>query len=187
MSISATQIRKGMVLEVNGELYQVRDFTHVTPGKGQAVMQTRLRNLRSGAIVDKRFRSAEQVETAHLDRREMQYLYQDVDLFTFMDLETYEQVQLSHSQVEDALPYLIGSLEVTVSFVGDEPIDVELPSTMDLEVVDTEPALKGATASAQTKPATLETGLVVQVPPFVATGDRVRVDTSTGEYVTRAN
>lgn len=187
MGIPATQIRKGMVLEVDGELYRVRDFTHVTPGKGQAVMQTRLRNLRSGAIVDKRFRSAEQVETAHLDNRDMQYLYQDGELFAFMDLETYEQVHLSRSQLEDALPYLVENLEVTVSFVGDEPIAVELPATLDLEVVETEPALKGATASAMTKPATLSTGLVVQVPPFVSQGDRIRVDTSTGEYVTRVS
>lgn len=186
MSISATQIRKGMVLEVDGDLYRVRNFTHVTPGKGQAVMQTRLRNLRSGAIVDKRFRSAETVETAHLDQREMQYLYQDGELFTFMDLETYEQVHLSRGQMEDALPYLVENLEVTISFVGSEPIDIELPKTLDLEVVETEPALKGATASAHTKPATLQTGLVVQVPPFVNEGDKIRVDTSTGEYVTRA-
>lgn len=187
MAISATQIRKGMVLEVEGELFKVHDFTHVTPGKGQAVMQTRLRNLRSGSLIDKRFRSAESVEVAHLDNRAMQYLYPEGALYTFMDLETYEQVHLSQAQMEDALPYLIESLEVTISFVGDEPISLELPSTLDLTVVETEPAIKGATASAQTKPAKLETGLTVQVPPFVNEGDRVRVDTSTGEYLTRAN
>ncbi len=176
-----------MVLEVDGELFKVHDFTHVTPGKGQAVMQTRLRNLRSGALVDKRFRSAESVEVAHLDNRAMQYLFQDGPLFTFMDLQTYEQTHLSEAQMEDALPYLIENLEVTVSFVGDEPLQVELPNTIDLTVVETEPAIKGATASAQTKPAKLETGLVLQVPPFVNEGDRIRVDTSTGEYLTRAN
>lgn len=187
MGIPATQIRKGMILEVDGELYRVRDFTHVTPGKGQAVMQTQLRDLRGGSIIDKRFRSSETVETAHLDEREMQYLYQDGELFAFMDLETYEQVHLSKAQLEDALPYLTENLEVTVGFVDDEPIEVELPNTMDLTVVETEPAIKGATASSHSKPATLENGLVVQVPPFVSEGEKIRVDTSTGEYVTRAS
>lgn len=187
LGISATQIRKGMILEVDGELYKVHDFTHVTPGKGQAVMQTRLRNLRSGTLSDKRFRSAETVDVAHLDNRAMQYLFQDGPLFTFMDLQTYEQVHLSQDQMEDALPYLIENLEVTISFVGDEPIELELPTTIDLTVVETEPAIKGATASAQTKPAKLETGLVVQVPPFVNEGERVRIDTSTGAYLTRAS
>lgn len=187
MAISATQIRKGMVLEVDGELFKVHDFTHVTPGKGQAVMQTRLRNLRSGALIDKRFRSAEQVEMMHLDNREMQYLYKEGALYTFMDLETYEQVHLSEAQMEEALPYLIENLEVTVGFVADEPIGIELPSTLDLTVTETEPAIKGATASAQTKPAKLETGITVQVPPFINEGDVVRVDTSTGEYLTRAS
>lgn len=186
MGISATQIRKGMVLDVDGELYQVHDFTHVTPGKGQAVMQTKLRNLRSGALVDRRFRSAETVETAFLDTRKMQYLYQEGDQYAFMDLETYEQTYFNADQLEGQIPYLLESMEVKVQFVGDEALAVELPNTIDLTVVETEPALKGATAAAQTKPAKTETGLVVQVPPFVNEGDRIRVDTSTGAYLTRA-
>ncbi len=187
MGIPATQIRKGMVLEVDGGLFKVHSFTHVTPGKGQAVMQTRLRNLRSGALIERRFRSAETVETAHIDNREMQYLYKDGELYTFMDTETYEQTQLDATMLEDGLPYLLPNLELRVSFVNDEPIGVELPGTVDLEVVGTEPGLKGATASATTKPATLETGLVVQVPPFVNQGEKIRIDTSTGAYLTRAN
>lgn len=186
MGIPATQIRKGMILEVDGELFKVHEFTHVTPGKGQAVMQTRLRNLRTGALVDRRFRSAETVETAHLDQRPMQYLYKDGDLYTFMDLETYDQVTFAAEQLEDAIPYLIENLEVTVDMVDGEALNVELPGTIELTVVETEPAIRGATAAAQTKPAKLETGLVIQVPPFINEGDRVKVDTGTGAYLTRA-
>ncbi len=187
MGIPATQIRKGMILDVDGELLKVHNFTHVTPGKGQAVMQTRLRNLRTGTLSDRRFRSAETVEVAHLDTREMQYLYQDGDMYTFMDLETYEQVGFPDSKLEDAVPYLIENLEVTVSYVNGEALSVDLPGVIELTVVETEPALKGATAAAQTKPAKLETGLTVQVPPFVNQGDRIRVDTTSGAYLTRAS
>ena len=186
MGIPATQIRKGMVLDVDGELLQVHDFTHVTPGKGQAVMQTKLRNLRTGALIDRRFRSAENVETAFLDTRKMQYLYQEGDHYTFMDLENYEQTHLNADQLEGQILFLLESMEVKVQFVGTEALAVELPNTIELTVTETEPALKGATAAAQTKPATTETGLVVQVPPFVNEGDRIKVDTSTGAYLTRA-
>lgn len=186
MGIPATQIRKGMILEVDGGLFKVHDFTHVTPGKGQAVMQTRLRNLDTGSLVEKRFRSAESVEVAHQDNRKMQYLYQDGDLYTFMDMETYDQVGISTELLGDSLPYLLENMEVTVVYVSERPLSVDLPGTVEMEVIETEPALKGATAAAQTKPATLQTGLVVQVPPFVNQGDRIRVDTNTGEYLTRA-
>jgi elongation factor P len=175
-----------MVLSLDGQLLQVFDFTHVTPGKGQAVMQTKLRNLRSGALVDRRFRSAETVETAFLDTRKMQYLFQEGDHYTFMDLENYEQTFLTAEQLEGQVPFLLESLEVKVQFVGEEALAVELPNTIELTVTETEPALKGATAAAQTKPATTETGLIVQVPPFVAEGDRIKVDTATGAYLTRA-
>ena len=186
MGIPATQIRKGMILEVDGDLFKVHDFTHVTPGKGQAVMQTRLRNLRTGVLVDRRFRSAETIETAHLEQRPMQYLYQDGDLYTFMDLHSYEQIVFPADKLEDAIPYLVENLEVIVDMVDGEAINVEIPGTIELTVVETEPALKGATAAAQTKPAKLETGLVIQVPPFINEGDRVKVDTETGQYLTRA-
>ena len=175
-----------MVIQLDGELFRVRDFQHVTPGKGQAVMQTRLRNLRSGSMVDRRFRSQESVERVHLDSREVEYLYPEGDSYVFMDTKTYEQTSLRADVIEDALPYLMPNLVFKVDFFEGAPVGLELPVTVDLEVTETEPALKGATASATTKPATLETGLVVQVPPFVNIGDRVRVDTETGEYLTRA-
>ncbi len=187
MGIPATKLKRGMVLQVDGELLRVQEFTHVTPGKGQAVMQTKLRNLRTGTLIDKRFRSAETLETAHVDRRTMQYLFLDGDLYTFMDLETYEQSGMTADKLQAELPYLLANTEVKVTFVGTEALGVELPGAVEMVVTQTDPAIKGATAAAQTKPATLETGLVIQVPPFINQGDRVRVDTSTGEYLTRAN
>ena len=185
MAIQAVQLRKGMIIELDGQLLRVHDFQHVTPGKGQAVMQTRLRNLRTGAMLDRRFRSQEAVERVMLESREMEYLYQEGDVYVFMDSETFEQIRLQAAAIEDALPYMIANLSLTVDFYEGEPIAIELPKTVDLQVTETEPGLKGATASASSKPATLETGLVVGVPQFVDVGDTVRVDTSTGEYLTR--
>lgn len=183
--MQAVQLRKGMIIRLDGELYRVRDFQHVTPGKGQAVMQTRLRNLRSGAIADRRFRSQEDVERVQLEEREVEYLYPEGEIYVFMDAQTYEQVRLRQEAIEEALPYLVPNLPLRVDFFENEPIGVELPGNVDLEVTDTEPALKGATATASYKPATLETGLVVQVPSFITVGDKVRVDTASGEYLTR--
>jgi elongation factor P len=183
--MQAVQLRKGMIVQIDGELFRVHDFQHVTPGKGQAVMQTRLRNLRSGAMVDRRFRSQEDVERVQLDSRNVEYLYQEGDHYVFMDSETFEQIHLLAEVIEDALPYLIANLVLAVDFFEGEPVALELPTTVDLEVTETEPAIKGATASASSKPATLETGLVVQVPPFISIGDTVRVETSTGNYLTR--
>jgi elongation factor P len=184
--MQAVQLRKGMIVQIDGELLRVHDYQHVTPGKGQAVMQTRLRNLRSGAMVDRRFRSQENVERVQLDSRNVEYLYKEGDHYVFMDSETYEQIHLLAGVIEDALPYLIANLVLDVDFFDNAPVGLELPTTVDMEVTETEPAIKGATASASSKPATLETGLVVQVPPFVAIGDKVRVETSTGNYLTRA-
>jgi elongation factor P len=183
--MQAVQLRKGMIIDLDGQLLRVHDFQHVTPGKGQAVVQTRLRNLRSGAMIDRRFRSQESVERVQLEYRTMEYLYQEGDSYVFMDAETYEQVHLSADAIQDALPYLIANLSLEVDFYEGAPVGIELPGTVDLEVVDTEPALKGATASGSAKPATLETGLVIGVPQFVNVGDKVRVDTSTGDYLTR--
>ena len=185
MAIQAIQLRKGMIVEIGGELFRVHDFQHVTPGKGKAVMQTRLRNLRSGAMVGKRFRSQESVERVQLDSREVQFLYQEGDGYVFMDNETYEQVSFSKNAIKDALSYLVPNLELKVDFYEGEPVGVELPTTVDLEVTETEPALKGATASASSKPAMLETGVVVNVPQFINAGDRVRIETSTGDYLER--
>jgi elongation factor P len=183
--MQAVQLRKGMIIDLDGQLLRVHDFQHVTPGKGQAVVQTRLRNLRSGAMIDRRFRSQESVERVQLEYRTMEYLYQEGDSYVFMDAETYEQVHLSADAIQGALPYLIANLSLEVDFYEGAPVGIEMPGTVDLEVVDTEPALKGATASGSGKPATLETGLVVGVPQFVNVGDKVRVDTSTGDYLTR--
>ena len=185
MAIQAVQLRKGMVIETDGELLRVHDFHHVTPGKGQAIVQTRLRNLRSGALIDRRFRSQEGVERVDLESQEMEFLYQEGDSYVFMDSETYEQIPLSREAIEDALPYLIPNLSLKVDFYQGEPLTLELPTTVDLEVTETDPGLKGATASASSKPATLETGLVVGVPQFVNMGDKVRVETNTGSYLER--
>jgi elongation factor P len=186
MAIPANQLKNGMILVINGKPHRVLSKQHVTPGKGQAVMQTRLRNLRSGAMVDRRFRSQEDVERVQLDSRNVEYLYKEGDHFVFMDSETYDQIHLLAEVIEEALPYLVANLVLDVDFFDDAPVGLELPTTVDLEVTETEPAIKGATASASSKPATLETGLVVQVPPFVGIGDKVRVETSTGNYLTRA-
>lgn len=183
--MQAVQLRKGMIIEMDGQLLRVHDFQHVTPGKGQAVMQTRLRNLRSGQMIDKRFRSQEQVERVQLEAREVEYLYAEGDVYVFMDSQTFEQIRLQEGTIEEALPYMIPNLALTVEFYQGEPVGIELPKTVDMEVKETEPGLKGATASASSKPATLATGLVVGVPQFVDVGDTVRVDTSTGEYLTR--
>ncbi len=185
MAIQAVQLRKGMIIELDGELLRVHDFQHVTPGKGQAIVQTRMRNLRSGSMIDKRFRSQESVDRVQLDSQDMEYLYQEGDSYVFMDSETYEQTHLSADAIEEALPYLVANLSLKVDFYEGLPVSIDMPTTVDLEVTDTEPGLKGATASASSKPATLETGLVVGVPQFVNIGDRVRVETSTGEYLTR--
>lgn len=185
MAIQAVQLRKGMIIELDGQLLRVHDFQHVTPGKGQAVMQTRLRNLRTGAMLDRRFRSQEAVERVMLDQRAMEYLYKEGDAYVFMDSETYEQIHLQENALEDALPYMIPNLSLEVDFYQGEPVAIELPKTVDLQVTETEPGMKGATASGSGKPATLETGLVVGVPQFVEVGDTVRVDTSTGQYLTR--
>jgi len=184
--MQAVQLRKGMIVRIDGQLLRVHDYQHVTPGKGKAMMQTRLRNLRSGAMVDRRFRSQEDVERVQLDSRNVEYLYKEGDHYVFMDSETYEQIHLLAEVIEDALPYLVANLVLDVDFFDDAPVGLELPTTVDLEVTETEPAIKGATASSSSKPATLETGLVVQVPPFVSIGDKVRVETSTGNYMTRA-
>ena len=185
MAIQAVQLRKGMIIELDGQLLRVHDFQHVTPGKGQAVVQTRLRNLRTGAMLDRRFRSQEAVERVMLEQRAMEYLYQEGDAYVFMDSDTYEQIHLQKNALEDALPYMIPNLALEVDFYQSEPVAIELPKTVDLQVTETEPGMKGATATGSSKPATLETGLVVGVPQFVDAGDTVRIDTSTGEYLTR--
>jgi elongation factor P len=185
--IPATQIKKGMVIIHNGELYQVVSFQHVTPGNWRGMVQTKLRNLKTGSIVDNRFRSEDRVDRAVLDQHEMEYLYQDGEQYCFMNTETFEQVFLGKGTIEEALPFLKANTRLVIDFYEGAPVSIELPMTVDLEVIETEPGIKGATASRTTKPATLETGLVVQVPVFIERGDVLRIDTSDKKYLERAS
>jgi elongation factor P len=160
---------------------------HITPGNNRGLMQTTLRNALTGTKVDQRFRSTDRVDRATLDSQEMEYLYADSDQYVFMHPGTYEQISLNRNLLEDSLPYLVPNARVTVDSFEGNPIGVTLPTTVDLRVTDTEPVLKGATATASMKPATTETGLVVQVPQFVTDGDIVRVDTTEGKYISRVS
>ena len=183
--ISATQLRPGMVVKFNNDLYSVFSTTHRTPGNLRGFVQAKMRNLRSGSMVEHRFSSEDRVEKANLEEHEMEYLYDDGEYFYFMNTETYEQMHLMKDLLGDATNYLIPQLRVVVEFYEGNPISVELPATVDLTVVETEPGLKGATVSNVTKPAKLETGLVVQVPPFINQGEKIRVDTAEGVYLER--
>jgi elongation factor P len=184
--MQATNIRKGHIIEVSGEPCRVMEFRHVTPGKGNAVVQTRLRNLRSGSSFEQRFRSTENVERVVLETQEFEYLYQDGPDYVFMNTESYEQVNLSNELLGDMVQYLLSNTKVGVEFYQGEAMGVNMPAKVNLKVVETEPSLKGATAASHNKPATLETGLVLQVPPFIEIGELITVDTSDGKYVERA-
>ena len=184
--MQATKIRPGMVLKYNNELYSIFSMVHRTPGNLRAFVQVRMRNLRNGSMMDNRFSSTENVERAILDEQEMDYLYDDGDYYYFMNTETFEQVHLTKELLGDAVDYLIPNLRVHVEFYEGKPISVELPPTVDMTVVQTEPGLKGATVSNVTKPATMDTGLVVQVPAFINEGEKIRVNTSEGTYQERA-
>jgi len=167
-------------------LFEVLEFQHHKPGKGQAVVRTKIRNLKSGGVIDKTFNSDSKVNVARLDRREMQFLYREGENFVFMDNESYEQNSLdSNTMDESAQRYLIDGLTVTVAFHDGTPLSLDLPTTVDLRVTHTEPGLKGARESAGTKPATVETGAIFQVPIFIEEGEKIRIDTRTGDYVTR--
>ena len=184
--ISATQLRPGMVVKFNNELYSVFSMTHRTPGNLRGFVQARMRSLRSGTMIEHRFSSEDRVEKAMLEEHEMEYLYDDGEYFYFMNTESYEQMHLMKDLLGDATSYLIPQLKVTVEFYEGKPISVELPATVDMTVVETEPGIKGATVSNVTKPAKLETGLVVQVPPFITQGEKIRVNTAEGTYQERA-
>ena len=179
-------MKKGMLIKVGADLFRVLELQHVTPGNLRGFVRVKLRNIRSGTLSDQKLRSEDTVERAVLDEREMQYLYKDGESFHFMDTTTFEQLHIDAEALGDNVNYLIPDALIKVEFYGSEPVGIELPPTVDLAVNDTAPGIKGATASAQVKPARLETGLVVQVPPFVNTGDKVRVNTETGEYLSRA-
>ena len=183
--IQSTQLRPGMIIIHEGDLYRVTAIHHLTPGNKRGFMQTKMKNLRTGVGTEYKFRSEDRIEQAILDSRQMQYLYAEGDLHTFMDTQNYEQITLAAEDIGDLLSYLLPNSIVGIEFHDGKPVGINPPSTVDLEVVDTEPAMKGATASASYKPAKLETGVTVQVPPFVNIGDRIRVNTETGEYQSR--
>ena len=184
--ISATGLRRGMVIRKDGELFSVFSFTHLTPGNKRGFVQSKLRNLRTGAIIDHRFRSVDTVERVSLEQQEMEYLYKDGTDYIFMNTTNYEQVHLRDNLLGNSILYLVPNITIRVEFYQQTPVGIQLPTTVDLEVVETEPGLKSATASSVNKPAKLETGLVVQVPPFVNAGEKVRVDTNSGGYLERA-
>ena len=184
--ISATQMRPGMVIKFNNELYSVFSVNHRTPGNLRGFVQAKMRSLRTATMTEHRFSSEDKVERAQLDEQEMEYLYDDGEYYYFMNTETYEQMHLTRDLLGDATQYLIPQLHVKVEFYEGKPMSVELPATVDLMVVETEPGMKGATVSNVTKPAKLETGLVVQVPSFITEGEKIRVNTAEGTYQERA-
>ena len=184
-SIQATRLRKGMLIKFEGELYRIDDTNHLTQGNKRGHMQCRLRNIRNNRLVDHKFRAEDDVERATLDEQEMQFLYRDGEIFHFMNTSTYEQIHITQEVLGDYASYLLPESLINVEFYEERPVGIHLPLTVDLKVVDAVPGIKGATAAAQVKPATLETGLVVSVPSFVNTGDVVRINTETGEYLSR--
>lgn len=182
---TTADFRNGMVLELEGQLFYLVEFQHVKPGKGGAFVRTRLKNVRTGAVLDRTFRSGESITEVRLERRKMQYIYNTGDLYYLMDAETYDQIPIHEEQVHEIKGYLKENLEVQVLSRGEEIIGVEVPLSVNLTVAETEPGFKGDTASSVTKPAKLETGLVVQVPLFINPGDVLKIDTRTGKYLER--
>lgn len=184
--VSTNELRNGMHIEVEGSVWRVVEFQHVKPGKGGAFVRTKLKSIDAGSVVDKTFRAGEKFARVFTEVKNMQYLYDAGDEVVFMDEETYEQLSIPHAALEAELPYMQPSTPVQLLFVGGKPSGVQLPSSVELMVRDTEPGVKGDTVSNVTKPATLETGAIVQVPLFVNTGDRIKVDPREGRYISRA-
>jgi elongation factor P len=184
--ISATQLRPGMVIKFNNELYSIFKMEHRTPGNLRGFVQVKMRSLRSGTMTEHRFSSEDRVDRAALEEIEMEYLYDDGEYYYFMNTENFEQMHLTRDILGDAVEYLVPQLKVNVEFYEGKAMSVELPATVDLTVVETEPGLKGASVSNVTKAAKLETGLVVQVPPFINEGEKIRVSTAEGTYQERA-
>jgi elongation factor P len=183
--IDVNELRKGVTFTMDGELYKVMEYQHYKPGRGKAIIRTKLRNLRSGSTTDKTFTSGDRVQDIRLDHRIVQYLYRDGDFYYFMDVETFEQFPLPDAILEDAKPYLLENMEVELTSFEGESLDVELPITVDLKVIEAPPGFAGDTASGATKEVTLETGLKIQTPLFIDEGDVLRIDTRDGRYVTR--
>lgn len=184
--ISVNDFKTGLTIEMDNDVWQVVDFQHVKPGKGAAFVRSKLRNLKNGNIQEKTFRAGEKVEKAHVEHRKMQYLYASGDAHAFMDTASYEQIELSSAQIEHELKFIKENMEVSIITYQGQMLGIDLPNSVELEVVETEPGIKGDTASGGSKPATLETGLVVQVPFFINPGDRLIINTSDGKYVSRA-
>jgi elongation factor P len=183
---STNDLKNGMCLDLPEGLMQVVEFQHVKPGKGGAFVRTTLKNVRTGQVIDKTFRAAEKVDQAKIDRREWQYLYRDGNDYVFMDQESYEQMHVAPDVLGDATKYLVEQSTPTLMMYGDEIVGVEMPPSVELTVAETEPGLQGDRSTGGTKPATLETGYVVQVPLFIETGERLKIDTRTGDYMSRA-
>ncbi|MGZ4440828.1 MAG: elongation factor P [Gaiellaceae bacterium] len=184
--VSTNEFKNGMHIELDGSVWRIVEFQHVKPGKGGAFVRTKVKSIDSGSVVDRTFRAGEKFPRIFTEVKNMQYLYDTGDEVVFMDAENYEQLSLSHASLEDELPYLVPSSSVQLLFVGGKPSGVQLPASLELEVTETEPGVKGDTVSNVTKPATLETGAVVQVPLFVNPGDRIKVDPREGRYISRA-
>jgi len=183
--ISTNDLRTGVTVEIDGDVYMVVDFQHVKPGKGAAFVRTKIKNIKTGQVFERNFRAGEKLNRAMVERKTMQYLYSEGNVYYFMDTQTYEQIPLIEDQMGDAIKYLKENMEVMVMFYDGVSIGIELPTFVELEVTQTEPGFKGDTATGGSKPATLETGLTVQVPLFINIGDVIRVDTRTGEYLSR--
>jgi elongation factor P len=184
--IQATQMKRGMCIKHDNDLYRVVATQHITPGNWRGMVQAKIRHLKTGSIIEHRFRSEDRIERAILDETEMEFLYQDGDMYHFMNNETFEQMALSEEVLGDAVPYLFPNIKLKIEMYEGRPVGIELPLTVELKVVETEPAIKGASVSNQSKPARMETGLMVQVPPFIAEGDVIKIDTATGAYIERA-
>jgi elongation factor P len=184
--IAATQIRPGMVIKFNNELHTIFSMVHRTPGNLRGFVQAKMRNLRSGSMIEHRFSSEDKIDRVSLDEQEMEYLYNDGDDYHFMNTESYEQIHLTKDILGDSTDYLVPNMMVAIEFYEGKPISVELPASVELTVLETEPGLKGSTVSNVTKPAKMETGLIVQVPPFINEGERIRVSTTEGNYLERA-
>ncbi|NLG86172.1 MAG: elongation factor P [Firmicutes bacterium] len=184
--ISSNDFRTGLTIEIEGEVYTVVDFQHVKPGKGAAFVRSKLKNVRTGSVIERTFRAGEKVETARIDRREMQYLYSAGDSYTFMDTQTFEQLTLTSEHLGDNLKFIKENMIITVLLYDGNILGIELPNFVDLKIVETTPGVRGDTVSGATKAAKLETGATVQVPLFIEEGDVIRIDTRTGEYLTRA-
>ncbi len=184
--ISTNDFRTGLTIDLDGEVYQVIDFQHVKPGKGAAFVRSKLKNLRTGAVIEKTFNAGEKIPRAHVERREVQYLYNDGTSYNFMDMETFDQFSLTREQLGEAINFLKENMTINLLMFQGKSIGVDLPNFVELKVIDTPPGIKGDTASGGSKPATLETGYVVQVPFFIEVGDVLQIDTRTGQYIKRA-